>query len=196
MDIHCTQTGRLAQAPKAEEQRSASAFFYPYMSFTLIHDRRLTFNLDADSNFPIFQDPAGHLRVRVYEGEVITKTLRPGEMNYLTAIEDIQDGKHHRKLIDEESAALLNAHCSMTPSEININPLDPFLFAKATGTTKEEQQEFYSNVWILFNHCTTPVMGISQQLCDTAIDKLSLKNSWYMYKLNIHRNHKRNVQLF
>lgn len=150
---------------EAKEQKSASPFLFPPADPILFRNRQLIRILDAHSNFPIFQDSAGHLRVRVHEGEVITRTLRPGEMNYLTAIEEIQDRKLDGKTIDEESVALFVAHCSMIPSNIEINPLDPWLYEKATGVTEEEQREFYFNVWILFNHLDHEVEVKAGQAC-------------------------------
>lgn len=104
---------------------------------------------------PLFQNSEGHLRVRVVHGTPISKTLRPGEMNYLTAVALVQEAQSCTLNVDEESAAMIAAHCEYSAPErlSNINCLDPWLFgANQSTATQTEKQGYYHKVWRLFYH--------------------------------------------
>ena len=102
----------------------------------------------------MFQDAKGRLRVRVNAGTNIATTLCPGEMNYLTAILQIQRILCENGRIDDMSTALLATHCdSRAPTDCpEINCCDPWLFSGSSDSTAEGRHEFYVKVWRLLNH--------------------------------------------
>ena len=100
----------------------------------------------------IFQ--GGCLRVNVVEGAELSKTLRSGQMNFLTAVEEIQKALHQHKAIEAQSATLVGSYFDFfsTPDQFTrINCFDPWLFTRALGT-REDQQAYYRKVWQLLRH--------------------------------------------
>lgn len=128
---------------------------------SVFHERQLTHDSDVlHSGSPVFQDSEGYLRVRVVQGDEISRTLSAGERNYLTAVEVIQRFQYQGKNIDTESANLVGVcfdALSATEYFSHINCLDPWLFEKAKGT-QEEQLSFYRKVWRLHNHVNHQIL--------------------------------------
>ena len=129
----------------------------------------------------IFQDAEGRLRVNVIQGTNLSKTLLPGQMNYLTAVEQIRLAQYNGKAIDTDSAALIGVYFGFysgpdTFPEINYS--EPWLFAKALGT-QEEQRTFYRKVWKLYGYINHPIqprcLGIPVMLRRVTPDFLTLR---------------------
>ena len=76
-------------------------------------------------------------------------------MNYLTAIALLQEAQFNTDDIDEESAAMIAAHCEYSAPEwlSNINCLEHWLFgANQSSATQKEMQGYYHKVWRLLYH--------------------------------------------
>ncbi len=108
--------------------------------------------MDDPHNCLIFENFC--LRVNVVEGAELSRTLRSGQMNFLTAIGEIQKALFQEKAIDAHSASLAGYYFDFFSAPdifAGINCFDPWLFAMAQGT-REEQEAYYRKVWELHRH--------------------------------------------
>ena len=118
----------------------------------------------SDDDGLVIQDAADCLRVNVIEGAELSKTLHlyQRQINFLTAIEEVQMAQFQRKDIDAQSARLALYYCDsyLAPDVFSrINLYNLWLFAMTWGT-QEQQQAYYRKVWRLCRHINDHILLI------------------------------------